>query len=85
MIVLSVLIRSSASSPCGVIVSVLARASLGSAHRRTYPLSSSAVTSLVSVEGAMPSTAARSPSRIGPAFPMVESAASCVGVRPASS
>src|ERR1700722_12305377 len=64
---------------------VLARASLGSAVRCTYPLSSSAVTSRVSVDGAIPSTAARSPSRIGPVFPIVESAASWVGVRPASS
>jgi hypothetical protein len=33
--VFSVLMRSSASWPCGVMVRVLARASLGSAHRRT--------------------------------------------------
>jgi hypothetical protein len=33
--VFSVRIRSSASWPCAVMVSVLARASLGSAHRRT--------------------------------------------------
>jgi hypothetical protein len=58
------------------MASMLARASLGSAHRRTYPLSSRAVTSRVSVDGAMPSTAARSPSRIGPSFPTVASAAS---------
>jgi len=83
--VLSVLTRSSAAWPCAVIDSVLARASFGSAHRRTYPLSSSAVTSRVSVDGAMPSAAARSPRRIGPVFPIVASAASCVGVRPATS
>ena len=67
------------------MVRVLARASLGSAVRRTWPASSSAVTSRVSVDGAMPSAAARSPSRIGPVFPIVASAASWVGVRPASS
>ena len=33
--VFSVRMRSSASWPCGVMVRVLARASLGSAHRRT--------------------------------------------------
>src|ERR1700677_2124990 len=64
---------------------VLARASVGSGSLRTYPLSSSAVTSRVRVDGAIPSTAARSPSRIGPERPTVASAASCVGVRPASS
>jgi malate dehydrogenase (oxaloacetate-decarboxylating) len=77
--------RSSASWPWAVMARVLARASLGSAVRWTYPLSSSAVTSRVSVDGAMPSAAARSPSRIGPVFPIVDSAASWVGVRPASS
>ena len=85
MRVVSVRIRSSASWPCAVMARVLARASLGSAVRCTYPLSSSAVTSRVSVDGAMPSAAARSPSRIGPVFPIVASAASWVGVRPASS
>ena len=83
--VVSVRMRSSASWPCAVMARVLARASLGSAVRCTYPLSSSAVTSRVSVDGAMPSAAARSPSRIGPVFPIVASAASWVGVRPASS
>jgi hypothetical protein len=85
MRVVSVRMRSSASWPCAVMARVLARASLGSAVRWTYPLSSSAVTSRVSVDGAMPSAAARSPSRIGPVLPIVDSAASWVGVRPASS
>jgi hypothetical protein len=77
--------RSSASRPFGVTASVEARASDGSVQRLTKPLSSRCVTSLVRVDGAMPSIAARSPSRIGPAFSTVARAASWVGVSPSSS
>src|SRR5215467_9608541 len=77
--------RSSASRPPSVTVTRYARASSGASSRRKYPRPSSALTRRVSVDGAMRSAEARSPSRTGPALPTDAKVDSWLGVRPARS